>query len=160
MPDNAAKGLPSIQGTYLLFDGETGTPVAAADAAALTLRRTAAASALAASYLARQYSESLLMVGAGALAPHLIKAHSAVRPIQKVFMFNRTRHRSLALADQLSEQGFDIEVVDDLKSGVAGADIVSCATASEQPLVKGRWVHTRNSPGPSWWIHPRHEGSG
>ena len=140
MPDNAAKGLPSIQGTYLLFDGETGTPDAAADAAALTQRRTAAASALASSYLARQYSESLLMVGAGALAPHLIRAHSAVRPIQKVFLFNRTQQRALALANQLSEQGFDVEVIDDLKSGVAGADIVSCATASEQPLVKGRWV--------------------
>ncbi len=83
MPDNPVKELPSIQGTYLLFDGKTGTPVAAADAAALTQRRTAAASALAASYLARQYSETLLMVGAGALAPHLIMAHRAVRPIQR-----------------------------------------------------------------------------
>ena len=140
MPENTAKGLPSIQGMYLLFDGKTGTPVAAADAAALTQRRTAAASALAASYLARQYSETLLMVGAGALAPHLIMAHRAVRPIQKVFLFNRTQGRAFALADQLSGQGFEIEVVDNLKSGVEEADIISCATASDQPLVKGRWV--------------------
>ena len=111
--------------------------MAAADAAA---RRTAAASALAASYLARQYSETLLMVGAGALAPHLIMAHRAVRPIQRVLLFNRTQHRALAMADQLSGQGFEIEVVDNLESGVGEADIVSCATASNQPLVKGRWV--------------------
>ena len=140
MPDNLGRDLPSIQGTYLLFDGKTGTPVAAVDAAALTQRRTAAASALAANYLARQYSETLLMVGAGALAPHLIMAHRAVRPIQRVVLFNRTQHRAFALAEQLSEQSFDIEVVDNLKSGVGEADIVSCATASEQPLVKGQWV--------------------
>ena len=140
MPDNPAKELPSIQGTYLLFDGNTGTPVAAADAAALTQRRTAAASALAASYLARQRSETLLMVGAGALAPHLIMAHRTVRPIQRVLLFNRTQRRAFTLADQLSGQGFEIEVVDNLKSGVGEADIVSCATASDQPLVKGRWI--------------------
>ena len=140
MPDNPARDLPSIQGTYLLFDGKTGVPVAAADAGALTLRRTAAASALAASFLARQYSETLLMVGAGALAPHLVRAHCSVRPIRQVFLFNRTRSRAVALAGELQDEKFKVEVVDDLPGVAPEADVISCATASQEPLVKGAWI--------------------
>ena len=78
-PDNAEKSLPSIMGAYLLSDGKTGAPLALIDGPSLTVRRTACASALAANYLARQDAERLLMVGTGALAPHLILAHAAVR---------------------------------------------------------------------------------
>ena len=83
-PGNEAKGLPSVQGLYVLFDGPTGTPLAVMDGAALTVRRTAAASALAASYLARPDARTLVMVGAGAMAPHLIRAHAAIRPLRQI----------------------------------------------------------------------------
>src|SRR5207302_7056486 len=82
-PDNTRRSLPSVHGTYLLLDAATGMPTAMLDGTALTLRRTAAASALAAGFLARTDSAVHLMVGTGALAPHLIAAHRAVRPIRE-----------------------------------------------------------------------------
>src|SRR5918998_4629817 len=82
-PDNARRSLPSVYGTYLLLDAATGTPLAVLDGTALTLRRTAAASALASGFLAREDSTVHLMVGTGALAPYLIAAHKAVRPIRE-----------------------------------------------------------------------------
>ena len=90
-PGNEAQGIASVQGLYLLFDGTNGLPLLCVDGAALTLRKTAANSALAATYLARRDASTLLMVGAGAMAPHLIAAHAAVRPIRRVLIWNRTR---------------------------------------------------------------------
>ena len=77
-------------GTYLLLAGDSGEPLAGFDGMALTLWRTAAASALAARYLARPDASRMAMIGAGALAPHLIAAHAAVRPLTHVTIWNRT----------------------------------------------------------------------
>ena len=71
-PDNAKLQRPSIYGSYMLMSGETGEPLAVMDGTALTAWRTACASALAASYLAREDAAHLVMIGAGALAPHLV----------------------------------------------------------------------------------------
>lgn len=141
-PGNAARGLPSVQATYLLLDGATGTVRATLDGTALTLRRTAAASALAASYLARDDAASLLMVGAGALAPHLIAAHASQRPIQTVAIWNHRRERAEALADALAAEnpGYAVRAVADLEAAARAADIVSCATLSAAPLVRGAWL--------------------
>lgn len=137
---NEALGLPSVQGIYVLFDGPTGTPLAVMDGTALTVRRTAAASALAASHLARRDARVLAMIGAGALAPHLIRAHAAVRPVAEVRLWNRTRERAHVLAGQLHAEGFAVTVVDAVEAAMRGADIVSCATMSRVPLVCGAWV--------------------
>src|SRR6185369_14759448 len=102
--------------------------------------RTACASALAASYLAREDASHLVMVGAGALAPHLVRAHSAVRPIRRVTIWNRTRGNAVKLAFALSLKGSEHESADDLETAVAEADIVSCATLSATPLVRGKWL--------------------
>ncbi len=83
-PDNAKRNKPAVLGSYLLMSGDTGETLAVMDGAALTAWRTACASALAARYLAREDASHLVMVGAGALAPHLIRAHRAVRPITRV----------------------------------------------------------------------------
>ena len=106
-PGNEAKGIASVQGLYLLFDGTNGLPLACIDGAAITLRKTAANSALAATYLARADAQTLLMVGAGAMARPLIEAHSAVRPIRKVLIWNRTPERAEALAEAMSWIGPD-----------------------------------------------------
>src|SRR5262249_23907051 len=82
-PDNAAQSLPAVLASYLLLDAMTGAPLALLDGTAITLRRTAAASALAADFLARPDAARHLMVGTGALAPHLIEAHAAIRPIRE-----------------------------------------------------------------------------
>ena len=140
---NEAKGLASVQGLYVLFDGTTGLPLAAIDGAAITLWKTAANSALAATYLARKDARRLLMVGAGALAPHLARAHCAVRPIAQVMIWNRTAANAERMAAALARPGLTVEVVSDLAAAVARADIVSCATMSSSPVIKGAWL----SPG-------------
>lgn len=139
-PGNDAQGLPVVQGVYLLFDGPTGTPRAVLDGTELTLRRTAAASALAARLLARPDATVHLMIGAGALAPHLVRAHAAVRPIKRVLLWNRTRERAERLAMALAAEGFAASVVDDRAAALGEADIVSCATLSRTPLVEGSRV--------------------
>ena len=139
-PDNAAAGKPSVHGSYFLMSGETGQPLAIMEGRALTAWRTAAASALAATFLARGDASQLIMVGAGALAPHLVRAHATVRTIKRVSLWNRTRHRAVATAFGLAASGIEIEVVDELEPAVREADIVSCATLSPTPLIDGNWL--------------------
>ena len=139
-PDNAKPGKPSVLGSYVLMSGDTGEPLALIDGTALTLWRTAAASALAARYLAREDASHLVMIGAGALSPHLVRAHRAVRPIKQVTLWNRTRSRAISTAFALSAAGIEPAIADDLEEAVRQADIVSCATLSEQPLVRGAWL--------------------
>jgi len=138
--DNAKAGKPSVYGSYLLLSGETGETLAVMDGAALTAWRTACASALAARYLAREDASHLVMIGAGALAPHLIRAHCAVRPIKKITLWNRTNSRAISTAFALHAAGIEPEIADDLEAAVRDADIVSCATLSSEPLVRGEWL--------------------
>lgn len=139
-PGNAARALPSVMGTYLLMDGDTGAPLAVIDGTRLTLWRTAAASALAARLLARPEAVTHLMVGAGALAPFIIRAHRAVRPITRTLLWNKTRGNAERLAAELSGEGMVVEVADDLEAAVRQADIISTATLSTTPLVRGAWL--------------------
>jgi ornithine cyclodeaminase len=139
-PDNAKAARPSVYGTYFLMDGGSGEPLAVMDGPALTAWRTAAASALAARHLAREDAAHLVMVGAGALAPHVVRAHACVRPIRRVTLWNRTRSRAVALAFGLAVGGVETEVTDDLEGAVREADIVSCATLAREPLIRGAWL--------------------
>ena len=142
-PDNpdSPNALPATQAVYVLFDGANGEPVAAIDGTALTLRKTAADSALGSRYLSREDAATMLMVGAGALAPHLITAHRAIRPsIRQLMVWNRTRSRAQALVDALSNEDLRIEVVDDLEPAARRADLISCATMAREPLIQGKWL--------------------
>ncbi|CAM6093123.1 unnamed protein product [Calypogeia fissa] len=144
-PNNVNLGLASVLGLYLLSDGRTGRPLALMNGTELTLWRTACASALAAKYLAKKNPKVLTMIGAGALAPHLIQAHIAVRPsISKVFVWNRTPARAAHLAESLKKSQAlemrEIEVCTDLESAIRASDVISCATNSESPLVLGQWL--------------------
>jgi ornithine cyclodeaminase len=136
-PDNNAIGKPAVMGLYLLLDGRTGEPQALIDGQRLTQWRTASASALAARYLARKDASKLLIVGAGALCPFLAKAHSAVRPIDEIRIWNRTAANAGKAADLLRRDGLTVSISDDLDEDLGWADIVSCATISTHPLVKG-----------------------
>lgn len=139
-PGNKARGKPSVAGSYLLMAGGTGEPLAVLDGSALTLWRTAAASALAASFLARKDSSRMLMVGAGALAPFLIAAHSSIRSIQEVAIWNRNPEAAERLAADLARQGCPARPCTDLEAEVRSADIISCATLSSDPIVRGAWL--------------------
>lgn len=136
-PDNNAIGKPAVMGLYLLLNGATGEPEALIDGQRLTQWRTACASALAASYLAREDASRLLVIGAGALSPFLAKAHSAVRPITTIRIWNRTPANAEKVAAQLRAEGLAAEAATDLDAELATADIVSSATISTSPLVKG-----------------------
>ncbi|OJU51033.1 MAG: ornithine cyclodeaminase [Mesorhizobium sp. 61-13] len=136
-PDNNAIGKPAVMGLYLLLNGTTGEPEALIDGQRLTQWRTACASALAASYLAREDASRLLVIGAGALSPFLAKAHSAVRPITTIRIWNRTAANAEKVATQLRAEGLAAEAATDLEAELSNADIVSSATISTSPLVKG-----------------------
>ena len=140
VPENGRIGLPGIQGIYYLMDATTGSPKALLEARSLTNWRTAAASALASTYLSREESQRLLMVGTGSLAPYLIEAHAAVRPIRSLFIYGRNQEKVLKLAKQFSGQFQQIEVVTDLAAAVPQADIISLATFSPTPLIHGSWL--------------------
>ena len=139
-PDNAARAKPAVFGTYLLLSAETGETLAVMDATRLTAWRTGAASALASRYLSRTDAARLLMVGAGALAPHLVAAHASVRPIREVALWNRSPERARVLADTLAARGLDVSITGDLEAAVRRADIVSAATISAEPLIRGDWL--------------------
>ena len=138
--DNAAKGLPTVQASYLLIDNRTGATVCMMDGTEITRRRTAAASALAADYLARKDASAMTLVGAGALGSHFVRAHAAVRPIKRVFIYNRTEAKSEALAEDLRDDGFEAIPVKDPEMAVRQSDIVSCVTTSTAPIVRGAWL--------------------
>jgi ornithine cyclodeaminase len=139
-PDNARRSIPSVMGTYLLLDGRSGEPLALMDGPALTARRTAAASALAASYLARPDCERLLMVGTGALAPHLVEAHASVRPIRNVLVWGRDPVKAERLAQRLNRRTLKVAATDDLQAAVRGAHVICCATLTTEPLLLGHWL--------------------
>ena len=131
--------LPSIHTVYVAFDPATGRERAVIIGNALTWFKTACDSALATRHLARPGARRLLMVGAGSMAPHLIRAHMAACPsIQEVSIWNRTSSRAEALAAELAD--LDPTVTTALEAAVGTADIVSCATMTVEPVIKGSWL--------------------
>ena len=139
-PGNAARGMPALSSSYLVFDTATGRHLAMFDGAELTNRRTAATSALAAGRLARPRASSLLVVGAGRVAAHLPGAFRAVRPIERVAVWDIDAPSAERLARRLAGDGFRAVAAQDLKTAVADADIVSCATLATEPLIAGAWL--------------------
>ena len=139
-PGNSAIGKPGLHSTYVLFDATTGEPLAQLDGNEITSRRTAAASALAASFLARADASRQLIVGTGRVAALMAEAMRVVRPITEVQVWNHRPTSALALAARLREDGFAARATDDLESAVSNADIVSCATLSTAALIRGAWL--------------------
>ena len=139
-PGNAARGWPAVHATYTLYDANSGAPLAWLDGNQITSRRTAAASALAAGWLARPDASHLLVVGAGQVARLLPEAYAAVLPIARVTVWARSRDKAQALVVDLCERGLDARWTDNLEAAVRDADIVSCATLATEPLIHGRWL--------------------
>lgn len=139
-PGNASRGLGAVQASYILASAETGEPLALIDGLELTLRRTAAASALAARFLARADARRLLVVGTGNLAPHLAGAHAAVRPRLEVEFWGRRPERARLAARSPLIEGLAASTATDLEAAVRGSDIVSTATLADEPLVLGDWL--------------------
>lgn len=137
-PNNGKYDLPSIQGTYIYMDAHKGIIKAMLDAKALTAKRTAAASALAASYLAKKEASSMLMLGTGALASNLIKAHASIRPLKKVYVWGRSFEKANMIARQFDQKHFEVIAIKNYMMTLPKVDIISCATLSKEPLVFGK----------------------
>lgn len=142
-PDNPARGLPRIQGTYLLFDGGTLAPLAALDGGALTSLRTPAVSALAATRLAPDGARSLVVYGTGPQAWGHVQALRAVRPIDRVTVVGRDRDRAEDLAARCRALGLTTRTglgAAQVEEAVAAADVIACCTTARQPLFPGTLV--------------------
>lgn len=139
-PENGKRNLPAVAASILVFDRNTGEHLAILDGDTVTVKRTAAASALAADYLAPRSAAKLLILGAGKVAEQLPVAFSAVRPITHVQIWNRTLAGAERLAEQFAAQGINATAVSDLETAVKSVDIVSAATLSTEPLIKGEWL--------------------
>jgi ornithine cyclodeaminase/alanine dehydrogenase-like protein (mu-crystallin family) len=121
-----------------VFDGSNGRPLAIIDGTELTYWRTAADSALGTQILSSTSPTTLLVVGAGAMAAHLVRAHCAVRPtLRRVLIWNRTTERAAKLAAQFRSEGIDAESAQDLSLASQEADIISTCTRSNAPLILG-----------------------
>jgi len=137
-PENGRFDLPSIQGTYIYFDAIKGSIKAIIEAKSLTVKRTAATSALASSYLSRKDASSLLMIGTGALSIDLIKAHASVRPIQQVYVWGRSFEKAVAICEELKDEKYIVQPIHKIEDKISEVGIVSSATLSKLPLVLGR----------------------
>lgn len=139
-PGNAHRGIPGLTSCYLLFDSGTGIQLATIDGNAITTRRTVAVSALAASYLAREDAEHLLVLGSGRVASLLPEAYASVRNIQRIGVWDIDMASAEGMVKRLQEAGFEAYVVTKLKDSVQEADIVTCATLATSPIIRGEWL--------------------
>ncbi len=139
-PENGKLNLPAIQGTYIYFDAATGTLKAIMEAKSLTAKRTAAASALASSFLSGEDASSLLMIGTGALSANLIQANASVRPIRRVYIWGRNFEKAQHIAQKLKNEKFSIQPIKTIQEKIAEVDIISCATLSKTPLISGKHI--------------------
>lgn len=139
-PRNRERGVASVAALYLLMDGATGHPLALIDGESLTLRRTGAASALASTYLSRTDASRLLVIGTGALAPYLARAHCSARSIREVMVWGRAHEAAQRTVERLRAYGIAAVVARSLNDALAHADIVTCATTAREPIVRGEGV--------------------
>lgn len=136
-PRNAEAGRPALDASVTVFDQRDGRLRAILDGVVLTVRRTAATSALGAALLARPDSASLLVIGTGALAPALARAHLAAQPgLRRVRVWGRTAAKAEALAAGLRAEGVDATVAPDLDAAIAEADTIVTATTATSPIIR------------------------
>ena len=140
MPGNREHDRATVNSVYVLLDRASGEPRAVIDGDALTLRRTAAASLLAARHLARADADNVLIVGTGRLAPFMARAHCHERRVKRLRIWGRSGVGAQTLAQMLRDEGLPAQAVDDLELAVREADIVSCATTATAPIVHGAWL--------------------
>jgi alanine dehydrogenase len=141
--NNQQREWPSIQAVYILFEGVNGTPIACLDGTALTWIKTATDSALGSRLLSRENIETMLMIGAGQMAPHLVSAHCAVRPsLKQVHIWNRTGDKAAALCASLAAKFPQIEFapVSEIEAGAREADLICSAIGCEAPIIQGAWL--------------------
>lgn len=138
---NVRKGLPVVQGTFLLLHPQTGERLAVMAAGYLTAVRTGAVSGVAAKYLAREDARVLTIFGAGAQARTQVEAVCLVRPIERILVVDKNREAAELFVAEMEEQlAAEMVVVEDRQTAVAAADIIVTATTAHQPVFAGEWL--------------------
>ena len=136
VPDNATRGLPTIHGLLVAFDGTTGEPLGAVDGTTVTAIRTAAVSGLATDLLAPERVSTLAILGTGVQGREHVAAVRAVRDVERVVLWNRTAARAESLAEELRRDGLDVRVAGTPAEATAGADVVCACTAATEPILR------------------------
>jgi ornithine cyclodeaminase/alanine dehydrogenase-like protein (mu-crystallin family) len=143
MPENASRGLPTVQAVIALFDGASGEPLAILDGTTVTGMRTGAASGVATRLLARDDASVLAIFGCGAQAAWQVRAVCAARTIRALRVYARREPERVAFAGEMAtELGSEVDVVaaTSAQEALAGADVVCCATTSLTPIFDAAWV--------------------
>ena len=133
---NKAAGKPTVNGAVNLYSDQDGTLDALVDFHLVTKWKTAGDSILAARKLARPDSKTILIVGAGTVGRSLREAYGAIFPDARFLIWNRSPEGAARFADTT----LGVTAIDDLEAGVSQADIITCATMSTEPLIKGEWL--------------------
>jgi len=139
-PENNAKGESAVSAVYVLISCLDGRPLAVLDGTELTLRRTAAAAALAAKRLARDNSETLAVLGTGSLSVPLVQAHTDTMRFKNVLVWGRQFYKAQLVVNQLRELGIEVRAMSDLHKTLAMSDVVAVATTATEPFLKAAWV--------------------
>ncbi len=142
-PENPSQdpSKPSVQGAMLVFDPEDGSLKSVLDGPLVTKWKTAGDSVLGARFLARKDAQNYLVIGAGTVARNLLEAYKEIFPsLSKFTVWNRTQENAEMLVAELRDTGFIVNVAQDLEAAVRSADIISTATMSKSPVLKGEWV--------------------
>lgn len=140
LPRNRARGSSTVNALYVLFDRASGEPRAVIDGESLTVRRTAAASLLAARHLARGDARNVLIVGTGRLARFMAHAHCTGRDVKRLSIWGRNADSARSLALSLRGEGLPAEAAADLEQAVGQSHIISCATTATLPVLQGAWL--------------------
>jgi ornithine cyclodeaminase len=139
-PSNKDIGSPTVSAVYVLLSCENGMPLAVIDGTELTLRRTAAAAALAASLLARKNSQTLAMLGTGALSVPLVQAHASVMHFKNILIWGRQKNKALSVVAELKNLGIESTYSEDLSATLNKADVVAAATTATEPFIISKWL--------------------
>ena len=141
MPDNAARGLPTIHALVVWLDAVTGRPLALLDGETVTAMRTGAASGVATRLLARRDATTLAVIGAGGQAEWQIRAVVAARDIRRVLVYSRSAGARREFAERMArETGIEVVAVDSAEVAVREADVICCATTSSEPVFDAEWL--------------------
>ena len=139
-PSNKAIGSPTVSAVYVLLSCENGMPLAVIDGTELTLRRTAAAAALAAKILARKNSQTLAILGTGALCVPMVQAHASVHTFKNILIWGRQKSKALEAVADLKTLGIESNYSEDLEETLNQADVVAAATTATEPFILSKWL--------------------
>lgn len=134
-------GLPNVQGAILLFDGRNGRPLALLDSIEITIRRTGAATAVAARALARKDASTAAVLGCGTQGRAQLRALISVLPLERAYAWSRSPERATSFAAEMSgEIGLPVEPVRDPAGAVRRSGVCVTSTPAREPILASDWV--------------------